>query len=244
VELQALLDEDDSALVNKLFPIAYKRWERFRKSADGCHMNWEMERRKNTCEILLEWYRRKSFLHRIVTGGWKVDFFWESQAQKIMDRPRHPPQDRITFGRKTMLCVWWDQKGVVYYELLKPGETVNTKRYQQQSIWTVRLKNDQNTKRGNTRSFFFMTMRHHIRQNQFRTRWKHSAEKFYPMQLTYQTWLLPITICLYRWVTHLLNSALVHMKMWKNGSMNSSRQKGKIFTGVISTNCPKDGKNI
>jgi len=30
-----------------------------------------------------------------------------------------------------MLCVWWDQKGVVYYELLKPGETVNTKRYQQ-----------------------------------------------------------------------------------------------------------------
>jgi len=39
VELQALLDEDDSALENKLFPIAYKRWERFRKSADGCHMN-------------------------------------------------------------------------------------------------------------------------------------------------------------------------------------------------------------
>ncbi|MGR0227399.1 hypothetical protein, partial [Klebsiella pneumoniae] len=25
------------------------------------------------------------------------------------------------FGKKTMLCVWWDQKGVVYYELLKPG---------------------------------------------------------------------------------------------------------------------------
>ena len=34
------------------------------------------------------------------------------------------------FGRKTMLCVWWDQGGVVYYELLKPTETVNTKRYQ------------------------------------------------------------------------------------------------------------------
>ena len=24
-----------------------------------------------------------------------------------------------------MLCVWWDQEGVIYYELLKPGETVN-----------------------------------------------------------------------------------------------------------------------
>jgi len=77
VELQALLDENDSQtqkqlaeqlsnLVNKLFPIAYERWERFKKSADGCHElnKRQMERRKNTCEILLERYRRKSFLHR------------------------------------------------------------------------------------------------------------------------------------------------------------------------------------
>ena len=28
----------------------------------------------------------------------------------------------------------WDQKGVIYYELLKPGGTVNTNRYQQQMI--------------------------------------------------------------------------------------------------------------
>ena len=33
-----------------------------------------------------------------------------------------------------MLCVWWDQKGVIYYELLKPGETVNTECYRQQMI--------------------------------------------------------------------------------------------------------------
>ena len=29
-----------------------------------------------------------------------------------------------------MLCVWWDQEGVIYYELLKPGETINA-HYQQ-----------------------------------------------------------------------------------------------------------------
>ncbi|QQP57247.1 Transposase [Caligus rogercresseyi] len=28
------------------------------------------------------------------------------------------------YGRKTMLCLWWDQKGEIYYKLLKPGETV------------------------------------------------------------------------------------------------------------------------
>jgi len=49
VELQALLDKDDSQTQKQLaeqlsisqqaIPIAYERWERFRKSADGCHMN-------------------------------------------------------------------------------------------------------------------------------------------------------------------------------------------------------------
>jgi len=37
------------------------------------------------------------------------------------------------FGRNMMLCVWWDQEGV-YYELLKPDETVNAHRYHQQLI--------------------------------------------------------------------------------------------------------------
>jgi len=59
-----------------------------------------------------------------------VDFFLESQAQKIMGRAPGAPSTSTAkpnrFGRKTMLCVWWDQKGVVYYELLKPGEKVNT----------------------------------------------------------------------------------------------------------------------
>ena len=38
------------------------------------------------------------------------------------------------FGQKIMLCVWWDQSDIVYYKLLEPGETVNTKRYHQQII--------------------------------------------------------------------------------------------------------------
>ena len=37
-------------------------------------------------------------------------------------------------GKPPKKCVWWDQKGVIYYELLKLGETVNTNRYQQQMI--------------------------------------------------------------------------------------------------------------
>ena len=37
-------------------------------------------------------------------------------------------------GAKVMLCIWWDQKGVLYYELLKPGETMNGERYRTQLI--------------------------------------------------------------------------------------------------------------
>ncbi|UYV74653.1 SETMAR [Cordylochernes scorpioides] len=35
-------------------------------------------------------------------------------------------------GKKLMLCIWWDQLGVIYYELLQPNETITGERYQQQ----------------------------------------------------------------------------------------------------------------
>ena len=33
-----------------------------------------------------------------------------------------------------MLCVWWDQKGIIYYYLLEPKQTVNAKLYSHQLI--------------------------------------------------------------------------------------------------------------
>jgi transposase len=30
------------------------------------------------------------------------------------------------------MCIWWDQKGFVYYELLQPGETITGDRYRLQ----------------------------------------------------------------------------------------------------------------
>ena len=41
---------------------------------------------------------------------------------------------RNIHGKKALLCIWWDQKGAVYYELLKPGETVTGDRCRQQVI--------------------------------------------------------------------------------------------------------------
>jgi len=34
--------------------------------------------------------------------------------------------------KKVLLCIWWDWKGVLYYELLQPSEKITVDRYQQQ----------------------------------------------------------------------------------------------------------------
>ncbi|UYV74228.1 SETMAR [Cordylochernes scorpioides] len=84
----------------------------------------QQERRLVTCEGLLARHEKKSFLHRI-----------KSYAPKVMGLPGQFPKQTPRpncFGKKAMLCVWWDQTGVVYFEFLKPGETVNTSRYEQQ----------------------------------------------------------------------------------------------------------------
>ena len=49
---------------------------------------------------------------------------WLSPGQK----PLYTPKLEI-HRKKTMLCVWWDQKGVIYYELLEPKQTVNANIY-------------------------------------------------------------------------------------------------------------------
>ena len=101
---------------------------------------------------------------------------------------------RGTYVRDNALCLV-EPEGSVYRELFKPGETVNTQPYQQQlmDLNRVLLENGQNIERGNTKSFFFMTMLHHMQQNCFVTHQKHSCGKFYPVRVTHQIGLLPIT---------------------------------------------------
>jgi len=68
------------------------------------------------------------------------------------------------YGRKTMLCVWWDQKGVIYYELLKPGEIINTERYRQQMINLNQVlceKRPEYQKRQHKVILLLMIMHHH-----------------------------------------------------------------------------------
>ena len=41
-------------------------------------------------------------------------------------RPQHQHHNRtfMVRNRTFMLCIWWNQKDLVYYELLKPGDSI------------------------------------------------------------------------------------------------------------------------
>jgi len=86
--------------------------------------------------MLLARYKKKSFLHQIVTDK-KWICFKNPKRKRSWVTPGEPSTSTARpnrYGRKAMFCVWWDQKGVIYYELLKPGKIVNTERYRQQMI--------------------------------------------------------------------------------------------------------------
>jgi len=61
-----------------------------------------------------------------VTGDEKWICFQNPKRKKSWVDPAQPSTSSSRpnrFGRKTV-CVWWDQKVVIYYKLLNPGETV------------------------------------------------------------------------------------------------------------------------
>lgn len=52
---------------------------------------------------------------------------WLSKGEIPIPTPRRP-----IHGKKCMLCVWWDWKGIVYWEVLDYGQTVDSNYYCQQ----------------------------------------------------------------------------------------------------------------
>jgi len=69
--------------------------------------------------------KRKGFLHRIVTGDEKWIHYDNPKKRKSWGPPGHSTSTAKPniHGKKFMLRIWWEL-GVVYYELLKPNETI------------------------------------------------------------------------------------------------------------------------
>ena len=148
LELEALLDQDPSQTQDELARTLAVTQQAISHRLKAMGMvrkvgHWvpyelkpkDVERRFFTCEQLLERHKRKSFLHRIVTGDEKWVHYDNPKRRATYGYPGHASVSTAVqniHGLKLMLCIWWDQQGVVYYELLQPGETITGEVYRRQ----------------------------------------------------------------------------------------------------------------
>lgn len=149
-DLQALLDEDDaqstielaqqlnvdqSTVVRRLH--AMGKIQKAGKWVPHELSERSIGQRLNTCVSLLARQQKKDFLWKIVTGDEKWVYYDNPRRKKSWVDPGQPatstPKQDI-HSKKVLLCIWWDIKGVIYYELLPPGETVTAERYNNQLI--------------------------------------------------------------------------------------------------------------
>ena len=110
-------------------------WERSRRWENGFHMNWMKDSRKTEkplakcCSPDTKESHFSIELWLAMKSGWYFENHKRKRSWVILGEPSTSIASPNRYGRKTMLCVWWDQKGVIYYELLKPDEIVNTEHY-------------------------------------------------------------------------------------------------------------------
>jgi len=106
---------------------------------------------------------------------------------------------------------------VIYYELLKSGETINTERYRQQMINLNQALCEKRPKY-QKRQHKVILLRDNAPSHTAKLI-KETIEtfgKYFRMRLIHQTWFRPITTYLHRWDTYLLSSASL-LTMYENG---------------------------
>ena len=95
----------------------------------------QAERRLMVCKQLLESPFDERFIKRIVTCDEKWIFFNNPDRGRQWLSPGQSAESVVRQGRydrKVMLCVWWNYKGLVHFELLKEGQTINSSLYSEQ----------------------------------------------------------------------------------------------------------------
>jgi histone-lysine N-methyltransferase SETMAR len=85
------------------------------------------------------------FIKRIVTCDEKWIYLNNPDLQKQwLDKGQLPVPvaKREHFEKKVLLCVWWNYEGLIYYELVPDGRTINVEVYSQQleKMYTVLLE--------------------------------------------------------------------------------------------------------
>ena len=88
--------------------------------------------RISTCDSLLKQNENVSFLKQVVTGDEKWILYNNVEWKRLWGKRNEPPPTTPKAGlhtKKVMLCIRWDWKGGLYYELIPENQTINSNKY-------------------------------------------------------------------------------------------------------------------
>lgn len=88
--------------------------------------------RFDVCSALIARHKINPFLDRLITGDekWiKYDNVVRKRAYCLPVQPSPSIAKPNIHVQKRMLCIWWDKRGPVHYELLPKGETITADVY-------------------------------------------------------------------------------------------------------------------
>lgn len=88
--------------------------------------------RISICDLLLKRQEKHPFLRNLVTGDEKWISYDNVVRKRSWGHSSEPPKTTSKAGlhpKKIMISVWWDYKGVIFYELLPSGTTVDSNVY-------------------------------------------------------------------------------------------------------------------
>lgn len=91
-----------------------------------------LAKRIDICDMLLKRNENEPFLKRIITGDEKWVVYNNITRKRSWSQPNEPPQTTSKpdiHQKKVLLSVWWDYKGIVYFELLPRNQTINSEVY-------------------------------------------------------------------------------------------------------------------
>ncbi|KAG6796927.1 Ammar1 transposase [Apis mellifera caucasica] len=83
-----------------------------------------LTQRIKSCDLLKKRNENDTFLKRLITGDEKWVVYNNIKRKRPWSKPREPVQTTSKAGihqKKVLLSIWWDYKGIVYFELLSPN---------------------------------------------------------------------------------------------------------------------------